>query len=325
MSDNGKNNIPVDLIARKLTGEASSEELLLLEKWINESESNRLAYDHYARLWKKTADVELMQEIDVDSEWKKFRKNTGPAKKVSSIYRIAVTLAAAILAGFLLGYPGLLVYRNLAFEKIKAVAEVQQVELPDGSEITLNSGSTIRYPRKFNNKAREVELEGEAFFDVESNPELPFSVKTATVVVKVLGTSFNVDAPGKKKAVSIIVEEGKVGIYDDDGNAFVDKLGKGEKLVVNIASNKLERSFNEDPNFNAYKTGILVFENSDLEEVVKALNKTYNTNIIIETPGIKDRNITVSFNNRDLDYVIKTIEATLDIDFRETQKGITVR
>ena len=67
-----------------------------------------------------------------------------------------------------------------------------------------------------------------------------------------------------------------------------------------------------------------MFENSDLEEVVKALNKTYNTNIIIETPGIRDKNITVSFNNRDLDYVIKTIEATLDIDFRETQKGITV-
>ncbi|HKL66562.1 MAG TPA: DUF4974 domain-containing protein, partial [Bacteroidales bacterium] len=66
-------------------------------------------------------------------------------------------------------------------------------------------------------------------------------------------------------------------------------------------------------------------ENSDLEEVVKTLNKTYNTNIIIETPAIKDKNITVSFNNRDLDYVIKTIEATLDIDFNETQKGITVR
>jgi len=318
---------PLELIGRKLSGEATAEEEKILAKWIREDQSNREIFNQYSRLWDRAGETEQVQQINIDEEWRKFsgsadkRQNTGRLRRMSYIAR----LAAAVFAGLVIAFSGLLIYKTAADEKVKAVAEVKEVRLPDGSSVTLNTESVLKYPKNFGKTSRELELKGEAFFDVAGNPLKPFIVKAGAIRVKVLGTSFNVEAVAEKNIVEVIVVKGKVGIYGKSGNELKAELVKGEKAVINPETGSVSVNANTNPNFNSYKTRRIVFKNSRLEKVISTLEKTYNTHIRIENPEIKDNRITVTFNNKDLDYVLRTIEATLDLEIEIKGDEVVIR
>lgn len=327
MNDATGHNIPLDLIARKLAGEASSGEKKKLESWINEKDEHRKIFEEYSRLWEKSRDIKRLERIDIDKEWERFSQHTSierSARKRSNL-KLLTRLAAAIFAGLILGYSGLLIYRSSTFEKIAASNQTREVSLPDGSLVTLNAGSEIKFPKKFKDASRKVELEGEGFFDVVSDPLKPFSVEAAGIIVKVLGTSFNIDAKGKKNTVTVIVAEGKVGIYGKDGDAMSAELAKGDKAVINSVTGRISTTKNDDPNFNAYKTGHIVFENTSFRQVMNTLQNVYNVNINVSDKEVYEKRITVTFSNKDLDYVLRTIQETLDLDIEKSGREIIIK
>lgn len=327
MKTSPENRIPIDLIARKLSGEATAEEEKILDNWIRDDQSNRELFNQYSRLWERTGKAEQLQQTDIDKEWRRFSDAVSKGKKVRTLSRMnnITRLAAAVVAGLILAFSGLLIYRTAAYKTVKTVAEVREVSLPDGSSVTLNSGSELRYPVSFGKSSRDLELQGEAFFDVEENPEKPFSVEAGGIRVKVLGTSFNVEAAAGQNIVTVIVANGKVGIFDESGNEMKGELLKGEKALINTATGSLSLNTNTDPNFNSYKTKHIVFKNSGLEQVISTLEKTYNTNIRVENPGVTENRITVTFNNKDLDYILRTIEATLDLEIEIKDDEVIIR
>lgn len=318
---------PLDLIARKLSGEATAEEERILDKWMREDESNREIFRQYSMLWDRTGKTEQLQQTNIDKEWRKFSDSVSKGKKAGRQVRMGyiTRLAAAVLAGLILSFSGLLIYRTAAWNKVKAVAEVKELSLPDGSSVTLNAGSELKYQKRFGNTTRELQLEGEAFFDVEHNPDKPFSVMAQGVRVQVLGTSFNIEAAAGNNFVEVIVAEGRVGIFGEAGDELRAELLKGEKAVINPATGSLSVKTNEDPNFNSYKTRHIVFINSGLQQVISTLEKTYNTHIGIENPEVRDKRITVTFNNKDLSYVLRTIEATLDLELEIKDDEVIIR
>jgi transmembrane sensor len=327
MDNNSRHKIPLDLIARHLSGEATDNENRALNSWINEDEHNREIFGQYQKLWQKSGTIKHIVRINIDKEWKKFSQETGiekPVRKLNSI-NLLTRLAAAIFTGLILGYSGLLIYRSAHFEKIAVNDMASEISLPDGSLVTLNAGSEIRFPKKFKDDSRKIKLEGEGFFDVVSDSLKPFSVEAAGIIVKVLGTSFNVDATDDTKTVTVIVAEGKVGIYGKSGDAISGELVKGDKAVVNPETGAVSKSRNDDPNFNAYKTGTIVFENSTFRQVVNTLRKVYNVNIRVEEQEVYDNRITVTFRNNDLDYILRTIQETLDLDIEKSGEKIIIR
>lgn len=327
MDNNSRHKIPLDLIARHLSGETTDDENRALDMWINENEHNREIFGQYQKLWQKSGTIKHIERINIDKEWGKFSQETGiekPVRKLNSI-NLLTRLAAAIFTGLILGYSGLLIYRSSHFEKIAVNDTTSEISLPDGSKVTLNAGSEIRFPKKFKEDSRKIKLEGEGFFDVVSDPIKPFTVEAAGIIVKVLGTSFNVDATDDKNTVTVIVAEGKVGIYGRSGIAMSGELVKGDKVVVNPGTGTVSKSRNDDPNFNSYKTGIMVFENSTFRQVVNTLRKVYNVNIHVEGQEVYDNRITVTFSDNDLDYVLRTIQETLDLDIEKSGKDIIIR
>ncbi|MEA1886507.1 MAG: FecR domain-containing protein [Bacteroidota bacterium] len=320
-------NIPLDLIAHKLSGEASSGEKKELESWISENEEHRKIFEEYSRLWEKSGDIKNIDKIDIDKEWEKFNQRTGiekPARRIINL-KLLTRLAAAIFAGLILGYSGLLIYRSLHFEKIAANDQAREISLPDGSLVTLNAGSEIKFPKNFKEDNRKVKLEGEGFFDVVNDPLKPFSVEAAGIIVKVLGTSFNIDAKGDESTVTVIVAEGKVGIYGKSGNALSGELVRGDKAVINPGTGRISKTRNDNPNFNTYKTGHIVFENSSFKEVLNTLQEVYNVNIHVKDSEVYDKRITVTFRNKDFDYVLRTIQETLDLDIEKSGREIIIR
>ena len=130
-----------------------------------------------------------------------------PAWKYLSI---AASIALLLLTGIILAdkepEQGLVYYETTAVPDAKT-----KITLPDSSVVWLNANACLRYPREFSGQARQVEIKGEAFFEVRKDEKKPFIVRTDGIGIRVLGTTFNVDAEPEKTAVTLIT--GKIGLY----------------------------------------------------------------------------------------------------------------
>ncbi len=322
-----KNKVPVDLIAKYLNGEANTDDIIDLEKWKSQSGDNRKVFDEYRTIWEKTGQISLFADIDIENEWNVFLENIDHENEsYRKKHRVAtwkplVRIAAIIIAGLILSISGYFVYQGLKYEKLYARNEVLEVSLPDGSSVSLNRGTKMIYPKKFDNR-REISLNGEAFFDVRRDLDRPFIVRSGEVIVEVVGTSFNFYAFKKENVAQVIVESGKVAVYnDDDFSGRKDLLKKGERMIYSRKDGVRAIQPNTDINYKSWKTGILKFENSSLQYVVNLLEKHYQERITLVNSMLNECRITVSFNNKSLDYVLETITETLGLKLLKTENG----
>ena len=204
-----------------------------------------------------------------------------------------------------------------------AGTSTETIKLPDGSLATLYPGSGIKYPKKFNDKSRPIKLEGEAFFKVIKDSLRTFSVSSSDMMVKVLGTSFNVEAYYGSKIFNVVVEEGKVAVSNRE-EELTEYLLPGQKASFNRDAKDIIKTLNKDLNFNAWRTRKIVFDNSSLEELAATLSKTYFTDIQVMTLA-RDQNISVIFEDKTLDYILNTIEATLDVNIVKENDRVLIK
>lgn len=283
------------------------------------------------QLHKMTKQVDLYFSLKKFSEgqaWEKVEsrihnqssfKQTKIRKLISNpLYRIA----AAILFAALLLVPGYKVFykapASMAMMKITSTGQVMKpFTLPDGTVVSLNSNSRLNYPKKFTGKIREVSIEGEAFFEVKPNKSKPFIIHAGKAQIQVLGTSFNVCAYPDKKRIEVIVETGKVQVLNKSSETIQNNeliLIPGDKGTLVYSSNSLQKTTNQDPNFLAWKTRSLIFKATSLGEVIGDLEKVYKVNIRLADPKLNGLLLTAQFNDYSLDFIMKVIETTFQIE-----------
>ena len=154
-----------------------------------------------------------------------------------------------------------------------------QVVLPDGSKVWLNAASSIKFPSVFKGKIREVELKGEAYFEIAKNAAMPFKVKSAHAQIEVLGTHFNVRAYDDEKAMKTTLVEGAVKITS--GN-LTNVLKPGDQAVLN-GENKMKVINDVDADLEtAWKDGLFQFKDASIEEIMRQAALWYNLNISFE-------------------------------------------
>ncbi|MGV8133868.1 MAG: FecR family protein [Mangrovibacterium sp.] len=161
-----------------------------------------------------------------------------------------------------------------------------KVILSDRSVVWLNAGSRLIYPSSFRDKKREVTLFGEAFFEVEKNPDQPFIVKTSGYRIKVLGTHFNVSAYPGDDISQTVLTEGSVQVTMEQDNWF-DKnivLKPNELFSYNKVSNSSTIEKVRADMYVLWKDGILQFEKEDLSRILKKLERFYNIQIDLKNP-----------------------------------------
>ena len=161
----------------------------------------------------------------------------------------------------------------------------KSLDLPDGSNIALNQNSTLTYPSQFKGKQRKVSLIGEAFFEVESNPEKPFIIQAGPVDIKVVGTSFNVRSYEDESDVIVSVKSGIVEVMN--GMSLVS-ISKGQEAIFDKKGKDLNVSETSEINVNSWLTGEFNFENIPLQDVINTLERSYQANIDIGNPLIED-------------------------------------
>ncbi|MCK3685731.1 FecR family protein [Maribellus sp. YY47] len=206
-------------------------------------------------------------------------------------------------------------------EVICPAGQIAEIVLADGTHVWLNAESTIRYSNAFNAKNRKVELSGEAFFDVVKDEKNPFSVKVDEMQVKVLGTSFNINAyPGNNLLETTLVE-GKIELLSPKGEKIIE-LKPGEMASYNLSESKIYLSKVDTRFYSSWKDGKISFYNERLEPIIVKLERWYNVKFIFKDEEIKNYRFTGTIlKNKPLYQVLEIIKLSSPINFEVIQKS----
>lgn len=199
--------------------------------------------------------------------------------------------------------------------------------LPDGSTVKLNSQSRIRFPVSFNKRSREVELEGEAFFEVARSDEIPFTVSTRDMEITVYGTSFNVSAYDEDSYIQATLVRGSVGISLPGAENQVELiLVPGQQAHYNKALNALDTKEVNTTLYTAWTKGLFVFENEPLEQILQKLARWYDCEVEFSDAALKTEPFTGELERYDtITKILELISIASDVGFRvEGRKVIVV-
>jgi len=322
--------IPWKRLAKYLAGEAGEEDKRKLDQWINKDHHHSKSFEETKMYWNHIK-REAASSIDVDAAWDNVKsrileQEPGLEKTphVQPLYTRMLKYAALVLLVIGLGTGGFFAYRNINQAMTTVTvhtpqqANKKQVYLPDGSLAYVNYGSRLNYPKQFEQLQRSVKVNGEVYFDVEKNPSQPFVVSARDARIEVLGTSFNVNTNFSGKKVEVLVKSGTVKLSRENQPEQYLILEAGYKGMLTPQS--LKKTKNADSNYIAWVTGRLTFKGQKLDEVIKTLMRTYNVNIRIEDPGIRDSRISTNFTNESIDTVLAVIATTFDLKVEQKDK-----
>lgn len=304
------------LISRVLAGEATAAEVAELSAWRADNEANEKTYQDTVKMLGALAMPEFAP--DVEAAWKKLDSRIGSRNRIIPLFGKAGRRFAA--AAVLLVTIGIAAYLYLSAkagqEPVTVAASNQPVEnkLPDGSTVRVSAGSQLSY-RMTGDGERQVELQGEAFFEVIHNEEAPFIVVAGEVMVKDLGTAFCVrDLPGSS-STEVLVESGEVQFYSRKNPGL--KLTKGERAVYSRSNGEFKKLPSPaTSHLLDLKTKTFRFSSSRLGDVVDELNAVYGSNIVLGNEKLSDCRLSVRFSDEPLEVVLQVIRETFDLETR---------
>ncbi len=198
-----------------------------------------------------------------------------------------------------------------------------KLELSDGTLVTLNAGTNLKYPVNFiKDSNRTVYLDGEAFFEVEKDIDHPFIVTTKDMDVQVLGTKFNITSYLEDQKTSTVLVNGKVQAYNKmipEENVILEPNQR-----VSIENNILKIDDVKVDKYIAWVQGQLIFEDDSFKVITNKLERKFNLKIINNYPDLEDLNITASFSTETIDQVLKTFQTYQEFNYSIKNGVITI-
>jgi ferric-dicitrate binding protein FerR (iron transport regulator) len=268
--------------------------------------------DPLEQIWNWTGDYTGKFNPDTDAAWQRFKAERDKENSSLRIVRRPVqrwwSYAAAIL--LLIGGAGVwkAYFQKPAILVVQSTDIQREIQLADGTRVVLNSGSELRYPANIATASgREVELTGEAYFDVAHDAGRRFVIHTTAADVAVLGTAFNLRAVPRESSVEVEVERGLVELRAADGT-YAARIKPRQRGVYNPGAGI---SIQKEPALNAlsWRTGKLVFVGRPVHEAVKEIGRYYGATIDLSASGIGDCLFTSNFDKVPLNRALDAISA----------------
>lgn len=332
---NKTNEIDI-LIGKVVSGNASKDELSRLEIWQLESETNQRIYKQSLKAWKAGSSSITSKEITQDKINVQNQVNRSlvhqlnRSKRFANIYKLAAAVAIPIALAISLYF----VNNSYKVELPQSICEVSSPKghvskciLPDGTEVWLNAGSTLSYDASgFHGKQREVELEGEAYFEVVSNKKNPFLVNTELANVYVTGTSFNVKAYTDTKQFETVLAEGRVELQFNMKNQQTVKMKPGERAIYKVDKKEMLIQDVNAAMYSAWRKGELLFKDATLNDLIKELERIYDIQFVLEDKSIGDYRFRgmFSYSNNLID-ALEKIKITAGVDYYIENKSVWLK
>ncbi|MEM0940929.1 MAG: FecR family protein [Bacteroidota bacterium] len=289
-----------ELLAKYFSENTTHEERSLVESWRSASKENADTYLSAKISWIESGRVELDRQ-DILRAILREKDNENINYWLNNSW---VRYAAAVV--LVLGLSILLVLNN----QDNAKNYVSQL-LTDQSEIALYENATVELIT-FDENIREVKLTGKAYFNIKKDENRPFIIHTENATVKVLGTSFLINA--NDADTEVCVESGLVELIKDDKSVSV-KLEKGKVGLVSTKNDGIIKKENENPNYLAWKTKILTFKDNQMSEVKEVLEEVYGIEVKFENAGFRNCKLTAKFNKKKPKDAIEIIARTFNMDY----------
>ncbi|MEM6377098.1 MAG: FecR domain-containing protein [Bacteroidota bacterium] len=336
-------------MSKYLSGNIGPAERKELLSWAESDPENRAFFDEMIQLWSLSGEYEPAPfETDTEQAWLKLEPNlliddlidemptssteaepeTIPAPLVEPktkvvqlrsrrrIWSIAAAIAVLLVCGSVVFNQ---IFRPVNYTAVATLeGEKKEVLLPDGTKVILNQNSSLSYSAKF--KDRDVELEGEAFFDVASMPDRPFTISSGDVLTTVVGTAFNIRAYPDEEEVEVAVEEGIVEVATkleesktSPVTSPVQRLTPGKMVVYSKAEKALSEASEQTDVTLIWKKSSLEFNNTPMIEVASILERYFNIQVDLSASNYQNCPITLNeLIQPNLEEVLITLESTFD-------------
>lgn len=358
-----------NLIHDYLSNQTSEGDVRELQLWIDQSDDNRKQFIELKRAWMLASQASPRGKFNKAKydEWKKLSgKITAKGEKIPRINISPLQKAIRIAAVFLLILSvGATIAWRITSQQLQSLISMETVHqinvpkggrseviLPDGSKVKLNAGSHISYSNNFGYAERNILLEGEGYFEVKTNPEMPFVVEVSGLKIKAFGTIFNVKAYPEEEEITTTLVEGMVKIEgenidytmapsqkvtyikgqhrhvlpDEDKTQPEPEKSIPEKKIEIIEPPKLLLANNINTRqVTAWKDGVFIFSAEKLSNLAVILERKYDVSIEIESEELRNHRFTGTFHQETLEQILGVINLSAPIKY-EIEKGVvTIR
>lgn len=335
-----------DLVVKYLIGEATPDEKQLVLEWICLSKENKEEFLEIQAMTDSILALKNPHNLNPKAAYTSLKKKMGKMKALheESHFRkvpFFLKIASVFFAGFFISW---LIHKtgNIDYEKISGIKQYQKVEvpygsktrleLPDGTLVILNSGSSLQYPLQFGEKTRSVFLSGEAYFEVKKDHNKPFFVNTAGIHIKVLGTSFNVKSYPEEKTVETTLITGAIEIFSDalkndkkpvllrpsQKATYIKEKPSSDALPVqNDKAEVLHVQKEENPQlFIAWKDNKLEFDNETFSDLCVKIERWYNVKIILNNDSVKNSRFSGKFDKENVEQAFKALAEVMPFHYQ---------
>ncbi len=325
-----------ELLEKYFKNNCSEEELKSILVWFKESATTPEGKALSEKIWDSLTAEDEKSQVDFDLLLNQIHHqvNLMQAIKIThnrkeKILRVLMR-AAAIFMLPILGFGLYVSFRyqavkdnqvmvNQAYNEVwSSLDAITKVTLPDGSHVCLNHNSSLKYPATFSGNTRIVELQGEGYFEVATNDNMPFVVKAGGIDVRALGTTFNVMAYPDEDNIETSLIEGKIELQkvEPHGKETLLLIMKPTDFAVfQKSSNELTLRTITDDRYFSWKDGKLVFNEEPMEEMVKKLSRWFNVEIEIEDPELNEFTYTATFIHETLPQVLNLLTLVSPISY----------
>lgn len=313
------------IIARVLSGESSSEDILYLSEWLQADKKNQEEFCLLKSYW--DAEVSLNHSVlPVLSMEKLQEKIDGQHKQAArkQLWKYALPLAASI--ALLLTLSIHFLQRDATMPEVEYYTYLTSdsktdLTMDDGTTIILNKNSRLTYSSAYGTDRRSIKLEGEAYFEVAKDSLRPFCVETGNSSITVLGTTFNVKNEIGSDEIAATLVEGSICFNAKEQKVI---LKPGQQLTFNETTNDIGVKPVDTDKYTSWKYGLLKYKSIPFAELIAELKHIYKVEIRIENQRLADPGIVVSgtfSEDQNIEQILKVIAKSLPFQWRN-QDGV---
>ncbi len=333
----------LELAAKYLSKEASNEERTSLYNYLEKDEYYNL-FTHLKSEWEKAGTEKVETEFNIENGLDKLTQKIQTAEssftfgdkkkqpKKNLLFNPTFLKYAASIAFFLVLVTGVLIILGVLKqkpvliswnEKQTVMGEKYLATLSDGSTITLNADSKLKYPARFTNDTREIYLEGEAFFEVKHDSSKPFIVHSGNISTTVLGTKFNISAFPNEKNIAVSLVEGSVKVSKEESGTVenIVMLQPDQQLVYNKENEigKVEQFDLQE--IAGWKENKLIFRKETFANVLVKLERTYGVKFELQDKSFSGQKITANFQNESLWTVSESLKKLTGLQYKTVKEN----
>lgn len=325
-------NLSEDIINKYLTGQCSEEEIVEVNAWMKESEENarqlfRMEEIYHLGKFNQYADRQQMARAEKQL-YKKLDEEKRKQNKILRMHRwmkYAAMIAVILVIG---GGSGYWLYQNGNNQHMMvAVANegiVKEIILPDGTKVWLNNLATLKYPREFSEKARNVYLDGEAYFEVTKNRHKPFTVQSDAMRVRVLGTTFNFKCDKNYRIAEVTLIEGEIEVKGNKEEGQII-LAPGQRAELNKNNGRLTVKQVDAKMDAVWHDNLIPFQKADIFTISKALERFYDIKIILSPDMRADKTYSGVLKKKStIESVLKSLQNSISIDYKIVGNNIFI-